>query len=84
LVALRWRDVDWQAMRIRVRRNYVRGEFGTPKTRRSTRSVPMSVEVGGALERLYRMSRFQADDLVFASPKDGGPLSTTANGPALP
>jgi integrase len=74
LVALRWRDVDWHAMRIRVRQNYVRGEFGTPKTRRSTRSVPMSVEVGGALERLYQESCFQVDDdLVFASPKDGGP-----------
>jgi integrase len=26
LIALRWRDVDWSARRIRVRRNYVRGE----------------------------------------------------------
>jgi integrase len=81
LVALRWRDVDWTAMRIRVRRNYVRGEFGTPKTRRSTRAVPMSAEVGAALERLFQQSRFQDDDdLAFASPNDGGPLSTTANG----
>jgi hypothetical protein len=41
----------------------------------------MSAEVGGALERLYRQSRFQADDdLVFARPEDGGLLSTTANG----
>ncbi|MGO9906804.1 MAG: site-specific integrase [Solirubrobacteraceae bacterium] len=30
--ALRWRDVDWTARRIRVRRNYVRGEFGTPSS----------------------------------------------------
>ena len=42
LVALRWRDVDWPAARIRVRQNYVRGEFGTPKSKRSTRSVPMA------------------------------------------
>ncbi|MGB7160307.1 MAG: tyrosine-type recombinase/integrase [Tepidisphaeraceae bacterium] len=41
LVALRWRDVDWNAGRIRVRGNYTCGEFGTPKTRRSTRSIPM-------------------------------------------
>ena len=52
LLALRWKDVDWIAARIRVRRNYVRGEFGTPKARRSTRSVPMADEVAGALERL--------------------------------
>jgi integrase len=39
LLALRWKDVDWKAGRIRVRQNYVRGEFGTPKSKRSTRSV---------------------------------------------
>lgn len=49
LVALRWRDVDWTAGRIRVRQNYVLGEFGTPKSRRSTRSVPMADEVAGSL-----------------------------------
>ena len=32
------RDVDWTAARIRVRQNYVLGEFGTPKSRRSTRT----------------------------------------------
>jgi integrase len=34
LVALRWRDVDWPAARVRVRQNYVLGEFGVPKSRR--------------------------------------------------
>jgi len=75
LVALRWRDVDWTAARIRVRQNYVRGEFGTPKSKRSTRSVPMADEVGGELERLFKGSRFQGDgDLVFAHPTSGEPL----------
>ncbi len=79
-IALRWRDVDWTAMRIRVRQNYVLGEFGTPKSRRSTRSVPMAAEVGGALERLFKQSRWQGDDdLVFADPVTGGPLSKAAN-----
>lgn len=32
LLALRWRDVDWLVQKVRVRRNYVRGEFGTPTT----------------------------------------------------
>ena len=35
LLGLRWRDVDWAAGAIRVRQNYVRGEFGTPKSRRA-------------------------------------------------
>jgi integrase len=75
LVALRWLDVDWTAGRIRVRQNYVRGEFGTPKSKRSTRSVPMADEVAGELERLFQQSRWQADDdLVFAHPQTGGPL----------
>lgn len=34
-IALRWVDVDWKAGRIRVRRNYTRQEFGTPKSKRS-------------------------------------------------
>ena len=45
LFGLRWRDVDWTARRIRVRRNYVRGEFGTPKSKRSSRSVPLASRV---------------------------------------
>jgi integrase len=77
LLALRWRDVDWAARRIRVRQNYVLGEFGTPKSRRSTRSVPMADAVGGELERLFQQSRWQADDhLVFAHPATGEPLYT--------
>lgn len=74
LVALRWRDVDWVAGRIRVRQNYVRGQFGTPKSKRSTRSVPLADEVGGALERLFKRSRFQGDDdLVFTLTGDPQP-----------
>ena len=53
-MALRWTDVDWPAARIRVRQNYVLGEFGTPKSRRSTRSVPMGDEVAGELDRLSK------------------------------
>jgi integrase len=74
LMALRWRDVDWSAQRIRVRQNWVLGEFGTPKSKRSTRSVPMADEVAGELDRLFKGSRWQADDdLVFAAPHTGEP-----------
>jgi integrase len=79
LLALRWRDVDWPSGRIRVRQNYVRGEFGTPKSRRSTRSVPMVDRVAGELDRLYK-ARYgdqeagdRDDELVFPSVEDGGP-----------
>jgi integrase len=79
LVALRWRDVDWTAGRIRVRQNYVLGEFGTPKSRRSTRSVPMADALAGELDRLHQVARWRADnDLVFADPQAGGPLDKAA------
>jgi integrase len=79
LIALRWRDVDWTASAIRVRSNYVCGEFGTPKSKRSTRSVPMADQVAGELERYYKSSGEPADgELVFPSPKSGGPLDKCA------
>jgi integrase len=79
LVALRWRDVDWTAGRIRVRQNYVLGEFGTPKSRRSTRSVPMADALAGELDRLHQTSNWRADgDLVFADPDIGAPLDKAA------
>jgi integrase len=75
LAALRWTDVDWTASRIRVRRNYVLGEFGTPKSRRATRSVPLADEAAQALEHLFGQAGDQRDDaLVFADPRTGGPL----------
>jgi integrase len=75
LRALRWRDIDWTAARVRVRRNYVRGRYGTPKTKRSTRSVPLAREVARALDRLRRAVSPASDGtLVFNDPVESGPL----------
>jgi integrase len=75
LLALRWRDVDWPASSIRVRQNFVLGEYGKPKSKRSSRSVPMADDVGGELDRLFKSSSYTAeDDLVFADPYTGDPL----------
>ena len=75
LLALRWQDVDWSAQRVRVNRNYVNGQYGTPKSRRG-RSVPLADRLGGELDRLYRASAFQSDaDLVFANPLTGRPMN---------
>lgn len=75
LLALRWQDVDWTARRIRINRNYVRGQYGTPKSRRG-RSVPLADRLGGELDGLYQASAFTADDeLVFANPETGRPLN---------
>ena len=78
LLALRWRDVDWTAEVIRVRRNYTRGRFGTPKSRRSSRAVPMTSRVAGELELLFQRSAFTGDDdLVFGHPVLGSVLDAS-------
>jgi integrase len=75
LIALRWRDVDWTARRIRVRRNYVRGEFGRPKSKRSVRAVPLIDRLAGELDLLSKATAWAGDDdLVFAHPAVGKPL----------
>ncbi len=75
LLALRWMDVDWAAQRVRVRQNFVHGQFGTPKSKRSTRSVPLADALGGELDRLHKMTAYNADsDLVFAHPHTGKPM----------
>ena len=72
LLALRWQDIDWTAGVVRVRRNYTRGQFGTPKSRRSSRAVPLAQRVRDELQLHYERSRFQAPaDLVFCHPELG-------------
>jgi integrase len=72
LLALRWQDIDWTAGVIRVRRSYTRGEFGTPKSRRSSRAVPMADRLAGELDRHFKKSQFKTDDdLVFCHPQLG-------------
>lgn len=78
LLALRWRDVDWKAKRVRVRRNYVRGDIGKPKSKSGERSVPMASRVAKEMRSLRGHSSFlKDDDLVFAHPETGSflPLS---------
>jgi integrase len=75
LLALRWRDVDWLVQKARIRRAYVRGQFGTPKSKRSSRGIPLAMRVAGALDDLNKTSTYTGDDdLVFAHPHTGQPL----------
>jgi integrase len=78
LLGLRWRDIDWASARVRVRQSFVRGEFGAPKSRRSSRSVPLADRVAGELDRHFKASAYQGDDdLVFCHPDSGRPLDRT-------
>jgi integrase len=73
LAGLRWRDVDWSARLVRVRRSYSRGQWTTPKSRRSSRAVPMADRVAGELERHFQRSAYTQDEnLLFCHPHTGG------------
>jgi integrase len=75
LLALRWRDVDWPARKIRISGGMRNGKRRTPKSATSSRAVPMADRVGGALDRLFQASAYQGDDdLVFGHPHTGRPL----------
>jgi integrase len=77
LLGLRWRDIDWETQRIRVRNTFVRGEHSTDgKSDLSTRrSVPMAGRLARELELWSRRVAYdQEDDLVFAHPTKGAPL----------
>ncbi len=72
LLGLRWRDIDWAAARVRVRQSYVRGEFGRPKSKRSSRSVPLADRVAGQLDRHFKASHFQADETSSSATRARG------------
>jgi integrase len=80
LLGLRWRDVDWEAERIRVRNAYVRGEHSREgKSDLSTRrSVPMAHRLQRGLREWRSRSNYVGeDDLVFGHPLLGTPLDRT-------
>jgi integrase len=75
LLGLRWRDIDWVAEKIRVRQSYVKGQWTTPKSRRSSRAVPLATRLAQELEQQFQRSLYQGDDdLVFCHPGRGTPL----------
>jgi integrase len=68
LRALRWRDIDFAADRIHVRRSATTGADAQAKAPKSgrVRSVPMVPQVATALAKLSTRDHFTADDdLVF-------------------
>jgi integrase len=63
---LRWRDVEFGAKRLRVRRQVAKdGTVSPPKTRTGMREVPLSTSV---CQRLWRL-RGAPDALLFTSPR---------------
>ncbi len=69
-VALRWRDLtlDGSTPHLRVRRGYVRGVYGPPKSQHSRRSVPLAASLVSELRVRKRDTEWPGDgELVFAT-----------------
>lgn len=76
--ALRWRDLDLEVPVpvLKVRRAYVRGKFGPPKSQRGKRTIPLTFDVVQDLIKAKTESPFHGpDDLVFPA-RNGKPLRT--------
>jgi integrase len=76
ILGLKWKDIDWQGMRIAVRQAYVYGKEGDVKTRASQRWMPLDQSLAAAICRhkaVYAALR-NSDDWVFANPDTGKPF----------
>jgi integrase len=72
LLALRWRDLNLLEGLLRIREQYVRGEFTEPKSRKSRRTIELGPQTLELLADYFQQSTYTADDdLVFAHPLVG-------------
>jgi Phage integrase family len=69
LRALRWSDFDYRAMKIRVRREYVRGQYDNAKSLGSERGIPLAARLVTELDEHHQRTVWNQDsDLVPAHP----------------
>ena len=73
LLALQWRDVDWNRQKLRIRRTLYRGKFTKPKTPNAVRDVDLSPRPLEMLRLSQVMYPPLASDLVFRT-RDDHPL----------
>lgn len=66
ILGLRWGDVDFVRLELRVARTFCRGDFGTPKSKASRRVLPLPQEACQALAALRPVGA-EPGALVFRS-----------------
>jgi len=80
ILALRWMDVDGENQRIHVRRAWVYGKFGPPKSKASKNPAPLHPVLAAVLEAWKAETPYAKDaDLVFPSFKLKGKKPPRAN-----
>ena len=60
ILALRWQDVELLERRLHVRRSYVRGEMGEPKSRSGRRTIGYGPRTADVLEEQWKSSRYRS------------------------
>ena len=67
VVGLQWRDIDWDALTIRIRRSVVHGRQGDAKTEASEKPIPLDPDLAAEILR-YKLGTtyVQPTDYVFA------------------
>jgi len=75
ILGLRWRDIDWDGLRLAVRQAYVYGQQGDVKTQTSRRWMPLDRSLAEKLHQ-HKMRFFpltNSSDWIFANPETGKP-----------
>jgi integrase len=75
ILALRWSDIEMLERRLHVRRSFVRGEMGVPKSKAGRRTIGYGPRTADLLDKQFQASLYRsADSLVFCHPQLGTPL----------
>lgn len=73
LIALTWREVDFEQLELRVNKSCVRGQIGGTKTKASARPVPLHPEVARLLKKWKLVTPYRSlDDYLFPSIRKNG------------
>lgn len=68
ILALRWGDVEMLDRRLHVRRSFVRGEMGEPKSRAGRRTIGYGPRPAGVLDEQWRASLYQSPESLVSPP----------------
>jgi integrase len=76
VIGLKWRDIDWEGMRLGIRQSYVYGRCGAVKTPASQRWMPLDRSLAEKLRQhqLKFVSPRNKEGWVFANPDTGKPF----------
>jgi integrase len=75
VLGLRWEDVEMLEQHLHVRRAFVRGEMGEPKSKAGRRTISYGPRTADVLEEQFQASLYRSpDSLVFCHPQLGTPL----------